>query len=849
MVNIEFTEEQKRQQFEAAVKAKPLKDQLPSLRTIEGFPIGTDEDILALSDPPYYTACPNPYINDYIEAFGKPYDPATDDYERTPFLGDVSEGKNDPIYMAHTYHTKVPYKAISRFIQHYSREGDIVFDGFCGTGMTAIAAQKINRKTILCDLSPIACFIASRYNEKLNLNEFENEAKKIISEVESDCHWMYSTLHTDGRSKGVINYVLWSEVLICPFCKNEFSFWEASVNHEVREVRSEFECPNCKSSLKKDSCNKATETIFDSVLNEKIARNKQIPVLINYIHNDRRYEKSPDQQDLKLIEKIEDLQIPQWFPVFKLMNIGERWGDMWRAGGHFGITHVHHFFYKRSLWVLSELLERSNKSRFKKEFLFLLTSFMVKTGSKLHNVGCKDGNINLAGAAPNSMFIPSLIAERNLFILARGKLNDISPIFSQNNDDHYPIISTSSSTNLNIKSNSVDYIFVDPPFGHNLMYSELNFIWESWIKIFTNINSEAIMNKSQHKELADYKEIISQSFNEFYRILKPNRWITVEFHNSQASVWNAIQDSLSKAGFIIAQVAVLDKKQGTFKQMVAPGTVKNDLIINAYKPRHQFVESFLKKSGAGMEIEFIIEHLSHLPKEPSIERTAQMLFSKMLAHYIQHGYEIRFNARQFYNLLREHLKLIDGYWFLDNEISKYDEWKRANGLHAIEAIAKGQQTLFVTDERSFLIWLYNYVSTPKTYSEIFTASRNILSSTSMIEDQIPEPKQLLDTNFIFQDGKYRRPTTESEREGIESKRERELQKAFEKILEQAQTGTKKIRNVRKEAIAYGFTKCYQEGRFAEIIAVAKKLHKEILANNSEINDFVEIAHLKVGKDI
>ena len=51
-----------------------LKD--PEFRKIEGFPIGSDEDILALSDPPYYTACPNPFIADFIKHYGKPYDPS-----------------------------------------------------------------------------------------------------------------------------------------------------------------------------------------------------------------------------------------------------------------------------------------------------------------------------------------------------------------------------------------------------------------------------------------------------------------------------------------------------------------------------------------------------------------------------------------------------------------------------------------------------------------------------------------------------------------------------------------------------------------------------------------------------
>lgn len=156
-------------------KRKLTKEDLDKVRDIEGFPIGTDEDIIALSDAPYYTACPNPFIKEFIKEYGTPYDEETDDYHREPFASDVSEGKNDPIYMAHTYHTKVPYKAIMRYILHYTKPGDIVFDGFCGTGMTGVAAQMCGtdncmlqqelkadennwerRNAILNDLSPVA---------------------------------------------------------------------------------------------------------------------------------------------------------------------------------------------------------------------------------------------------------------------------------------------------------------------------------------------------------------------------------------------------------------------------------------------------------------------------------------------------------------------------------------------------------------------------------------------------------------------------------------------------------------------------------------------------------------------
>src|SRR5271157_6294827 len=101
-----------------------------------------------MPDPPYYTACPNPFIAEFVKQFGSTYS-ASDGYLRKPFSSDVSEGKSDALYTAHAYHTKVPHKAIMRYILHYTVPGDIVFDGFCGTGMTGVAAQLCgDRKTV-----------------------------------------------------------------------------------------------------------------------------------------------------------------------------------------------------------------------------------------------------------------------------------------------------------------------------------------------------------------------------------------------------------------------------------------------------------------------------------------------------------------------------------------------------------------------------------------------------------------------------------------------------------------------------------------------------------------------------
>jgi DNA modification methylase len=138
-LGMSFKNDAARREYFLGKLREKLKD--PEFRRIEGFPKGSDEDILALSDPPFYTACPNPFVGDFVEFYGTEYDAEADDYRREPFAADVNEGKNDPIYNAHSYHTKVPHKAIMRYILHYTEPGDIVFDGFCGTGMTGVATQ------------------------------------------------------------------------------------------------------------------------------------------------------------------------------------------------------------------------------------------------------------------------------------------------------------------------------------------------------------------------------------------------------------------------------------------------------------------------------------------------------------------------------------------------------------------------------------------------------------------------------------------------------------------------------------------------------------------------------------
>lgn len=796
-----FENEQARREHFRDLLREKLED--PEFRKIEGFPIGEDEDIIALSDPPYYTACPNPWINDFIAEWEKEKGARPDEYHREPFAADVSEGKNDPIYNAHSYHTKVPHKAIMRYILHYTDPGDIVFDGFCGTGMTGVAAQlcgdrkvveslgyTVNddgtildeegkpfsklgaRKAILNDLSPAATFIATNYNSPVDLAEFEREAKRILEEVEEECGWMYETLHTDSKTMGKINYTVWSDVFICPNCTQEVIFWEVAVDKEAGKVKDEFPCPHCGTSLTKRSMDRAFVSKYDPDITDNLVDHdgnyivtsdgtsivtagstvrqvKQLPVLINYSVGRKNYNKFPDKQDTALIERFTSEINSHWFPTNPIPE-GDKTGEPLRIG----FTHIHHVYTRRTIIFLSKLYERV---KIKKQLLLWFNSQLVNI-SKLNRY--RPGVSFPYNPLNGTLYIGSQVSEANPIIAYRNKLNKL--INALRVIQQFSIVSCQSSSAQFVLRNSIDYIFTDPPFGGNLMYSELNLLWENWLKVITDNKKEAVENKSQKKRLFEYQQIMIQCFSNYYYVLKPGHWMTVEFHNSQNSVWNSIQESLQVAGFVIADVRILDKQLGSFNQVTASSAVKQDLIISCYKPNGGIVERFNKLSGTEEGVwDFVRTHLKQLPKvvvgkgklHVVAERQNYLLYDRMVAFYLQRNALVPLSSAEFYRGLEEHFPSRDGMYFLPDQVFDYDNTKMR-----IPDLA--QMEIFITDEVSAILWLRQLLKEkPQTYSDLFTQfiREKENSSYSKFEEQL-ELSILLEQNFLKYDGKDEVPS-------------------------------------------------------------------------------------------
>ena len=863
------SEEERRKYFRNELLIK-----LPELKKIEGFPIGEDEDIINLSDPPYYTACPNPWLNDFIDEWEKEKENIKgrnpEFHVDEPYASDVSEGKSNPIYTAHTYHTKVPHPAIMRYLLYYTQPGDSVLDAFGGTGMTGVAAQicenpdaetkyKIEhewkqlfgklptwgkRKAICGDLSPFASFISYNYNSPVELELFENEINILLEKVTKECSWLYETQHDDGGI-GSVNYTVWSDVFICSNCGEEIVFWDAALDRVQKKVLDEFSCPKCK-SINSKSSEKSWITVFDNDLNKIIKIAKTIPVYIVYTYKGKRYFKAPTDFDLKLIKKINELKIESWCPTYETPY---GFNTEQPRKSH-GISNIHLFFTKRNLKALSILNDFIERTQIPNKLKFILTG-MIKRSTQMNRIHVSNffyggGGWNAGGLA-GTLYVPSMQVETSILEQISDRANALKRAILLLSKQYANLQYVGSASKTTIKENSIDYVFTDPPFGANIMYSELNFLPESWLKVRTNNLKEAIENKAQGKTLLDYQALMTECFQEYHRVLKPGKWMTVEFSNTSAAVWNGIQTALQRAGFIIANVAGIDKKQGGMRSITTAIAVRQDLAISCYKPTAEFESKFKTASGDIAVWDFIQEHLHHLPvhlirKDSTasiIERSLKILFDRLITFYLMRGLPVPIDAREFQEGLKQRFIERDGMYFAAEQAAEYDE-KKAKSPNFV------QLSLIVANESDAIEWLKDRLrKQAQKYQDIMPDFR-IATQSLRKGDTLPELQDILNESFIQEaDGKWRTPDP-NEAKDREALRSKILLKEFTGYVTViGQPKAKKLKEVRVEALRAGFKNSWEQKEFKTIVTLGDMIPQNILLEDEQLLMYYDIAKDRV----
>jgi len=442
------------------------------------------------------------------------------------------------------------------------------------------------------------------------------------------------------------------------------------------------------------------------------------------------------------------------------------------------------------------------------------------------------------------------------------------------------VVTTGDCASIPVAANSIDYIFTDPPFGHNFAYAELNFIVEAWHRVFTNTSQEAIVSPHQRKGVLEYQDLMRCCFEEYQRVLKPGRWMTVVFSNSSNAVWRAIQEAMGTAGFVVADVRTLDKQQGSFNQ-VHGVSVKQDLVISAYKPTAALAQRFsLGTVTVDAVWAFVSEHLRNVPVFVSrtgeadviSERTPQMLHDRMIAFFVQRRVAVPVSGPDLFAGLDARYPRRDGMYFLSDQVTEYD--RKRTTVSELR-----QMELFVSDEATAVQWVRQQLERkPQTFQELQPQFMQQIQAWAKHERTI-ELKEILALNFFCYDGnglvpnqihsylssnfKELRNLDKSDpvlrakaedrwyvpdptKEGdLEKLRLRTLLKEFE---DYRTSSSRKLKQFRTEAVRAGFKHCYDSQDYQTIVDVAEKLPEQVIQEDEKLLMYYDVATMRLGKE-
>lgn len=462
----------------------------------------------------------------------------------------------DPIFKSIGYPSKIFYPNIQKYIRSYTKPDAIILDSCAGSGSTGIAALLEGRKAILIDDSPLASNMEYNLLNYVDLELLEKEYKKLIKKLEPVINGIYSTQLSDG-TEGYAEVIIASNVYACPKCGNEIILYKNETGK-----RSEYKCESCGHII--------------NIANKKDKGHqidKRRPVEVTIVSKTNGHKK-------KETRNVTENDKKHWADVLNAYE--NEYGDLWspsehivynraypRVGGWPGFaidSTVSDLFPKNNLLALKILnnyieneIEDENVSNFMK-FIFLETLF--RTSSRLFT----------GSGIKNVYHIPPVGKEQNVITVFKRKYKGIlkAKAFLQNQlsktqtEKDVRIIQCDAKK-VPIPDSSVDYAFIDPPYGGMVPYAELNLFYSAWLHEKEDLDNEIIIPMDYEKK-DGYVEIwgayIEKAFGEVFRVLKPGAYFTVVFHSTFSNIWNELKDVMQeRLGFEF--VNIVENERGT----------------------------------------------------------------------------------------------------------------------------------------------------------------------------------------------------------------------------------------------------------------------------------------------
>ena len=466
----------------------------------------------------------------------------------------IAPKAHTPMYNFHKYWSRKTWNVVGKFIETYCPQNGIVLDPFGGSGVTAIEALKIGRKVIISDISPLA-------TELTRLTILPVEEVRLVKAF-------------NKIEKKVKNKILDLYKTKCRKCNKELVFdcaiWKGNTCAEIRYKKCQ------------------------------------------YCGDERRKNTKLEKYDKDLLKKIENHNIIEWYPKNKLYHIN---GKPFKEKQQF--ESLDELFTKRNLYALAIVMEAIEEEQNKeiKDFLKIGFTSIVHLCSNMTPV--RPTRPLSSAWTEHSYWFANEFMEQNVWekfesgilgkqgiVKAKQDSNkyfknvrfakNLKQIFEDKADIY---IYTGSCIDIMKKledeggtKGCIDYIFTDPPYDSSIQYGELSYLWVAWMKMDDGylegiVSDEIINNKRQDKDFDVYHSLLRNSFEKMFNVLKPDKYLTVTFHNPSFKVRNATIRAGILTGFELQKIHHQELARPSAKSLLQPfGSAQGDLYLRFYKP-------------------------------------------------------------------------------------------------------------------------------------------------------------------------------------------------------------------------------------------------------------------------
>ena len=462
------------------------------------------------------------------------------------------------------YWGRKPPSMVSRYIEEFTNEGELVLDPFGGSGNIVRTALALGRRAIYVDLNPFAKLIAESTILGCSPEELEEAIEAITKEKELKIKTKEGRITKVSREKLFsikcpcgksieVNSITFTRIYTFKFEPENITKLQRKVLNTIRKSKSITHEELIK-RLFDTPKNGVTNALKNLIRNGAIAE-ETLPIKVTYVKPCTcGRTKLNNPHSLQWI--IEGPVYPAyWYPRTKL-----RYSDGKAFLKKRDAERIYEFFDDRTLAFLSYLwhkIKQSNVSSSVRRCLYLIFMATLARSSKM--------NRESGGTWPiNSYWIPRNYIVRNPFYVFLRAANDVMRAFSAHrrglvSGDVLKVIRGEAdvafilgdATNLPLPGGSIDYIITDPPHTDEAQFFELSVFYTSWMKRRLDFENEFVINPKQGKDLTKYLEMYAKFVLEIQRVLKPGRYFTVILHEENESILKKCLKITENTGFTL----------------------------------------------------------------------------------------------------------------------------------------------------------------------------------------------------------------------------------------------------------------------------------------------------------